>query len=75
MQAKQDYLPAVLHVVSLLHESTVQRLVRIECNTTFRKEKNINKHKKRKKKLTSICPRAFGKDRNSLPLLVLPENI
>ena len=38
MQAKQDYSTAVLHMVSLLQEKygTVQRLFRIECNTTFR---------------------------------------
>lgn len=43
MLPKQDYSTAVLHMVSLLQESTVQRLFRIECNTTFR-----NKKKKRK---------------------------
>lgn len=35
MQAKQDYSTAVLHMVSWLQECTVQRLFRIECNTTF----------------------------------------
>lgn len=39
MQAKQDYSTATLHMVSLLQESTVQRLFRNECNTTFIKKK------------------------------------
>lgn len=34
----------MLHMVSLLQESTVQRLFRIECNTTFRKETNKKKN-------------------------------
>lgn len=39
MQAKQDYSTAVLHMVSWLQECTVQRLFRIECNTTFWEKK------------------------------------
>lgn len=37
MQDKQDYSSATLHMVSLLQENTVQRLLRIECNTTLSK--------------------------------------
>lgn len=40
MQTKQDYSTAMLHMVSLSQESTVQRLFRIECNTMFRKKMN-----------------------------------
>lgn len=47
MQAKQDYSTATLHMVSLLQESTVQRLFRNECNTTFiKKKKNGETNKK-----------------------------
>lgn len=58
MQARQDYLTAVLHMVSLLQESTVQRLYKIECN-----------YFKKKKKVTSLCPWVFGKYGNSLSFL------
>lgn len=46
MQAKQDYSTAVLYMVSLSQESTVQRLFRIECNTTFGENEHTNKKKK-----------------------------
>ena len=50
MQAKQDYSTAVLHMVSWLQECTVQRLFRIECNTTFWEKKWTNKNNNNKKK-------------------------
>lgn len=44
-------------MVSLLQESTVQRLFRIECNTTFRKNEQTNQ-----KNNTSLYPMVLGRD-------------
>lgn len=41
MQAKQDYL--TVHMLYVCRESTVQRLFRIECKTTYRGKNKANK--------------------------------